>query len=319
MLAMAVADRDPRDVAGDDLVAQLLDREIADEADGLVGRFSDIGDFGDFSTPLTQSLALLALQRTDGVEPSPEAIAALIDAACPDGGFPSQFDAAADPDTCTSSVDTTGFAVQALLAVGATTEADTAVSWLATAQADDGSFSSPDGINSNSTGLAAAAFSLRGQDAAAEAARTWILGIQDGPDSDSPGAIPFNTEERGAVELATSQAILGLVGADLATLSSAGSSTDVPIFAPVEAPGDESEGTDGTDETETTDEVDGTDESDDGREAVADDTRETPQPTGVDAGTSPSTDWLLVSSLLLGMLFLALGLGLRLQLVRSRG
>lgn len=313
ILALEVADRDPRDAAGDDLVPQLLGREVTDEADGLVGRFTDTGDFGDFSTPLTQSLAVLALHRADGVDPSPAAVAALADSACPDGGIPSSFDAAADPETCTSSVDTTGFAVQALLAVGETAAADEAVSWLAVTQADDGSFASAEGVNSNSTGLAAAAFSLRGQDAAAEAARDWILGIQDGPDSDSPGAIPFNTDDRGLVELATSQAILGLVGADLATLSSSGSSTDVPVFAPVEAPVDAP-----VDDADGTDEVEQVEESDDEREAVADDGRETPQPTGVDAGTSPSTDWLLVASLLLGGLLLALGLGLRLQLVRSR-
>ncbi|MGM0619366.1 MAG: hypothetical protein ACQEUI_14665, partial [Actinomycetota bacterium] len=108
-LGMLVVDRDPRAVGGIDLIDQLASLEVTDPAEGIVGRFGDRSDFGDFSTPLTQSLALLALTRTPGAEASPEAVAALVDQACDDGGFPSEF----APETCTSSVDTTGFAVQA--------------------------------------------------------------------------------------------------------------------------------------------------------------------------------------------------------------
>jgi hypothetical protein len=57
-LGMLVVDRDPRDVAGIDLIDQLLSLEVTDPSDGIVGRFRDRSDFGDFSTPLTQSLAL---------------------------------------------------------------------------------------------------------------------------------------------------------------------------------------------------------------------------------------------------------------------
>jgi hypothetical protein len=224
---MLVVDRDPRDVAGIDLIDQLLSLEVTDPSDGIVGRFRDRSDFGDFSTPLTQSLALMALSRAPGADPSAEAITALVDQACPDGGFPSQF----APDTCTSSVDTTGFVVQALFAVGEDVAASAAVSWLESVQAADGSFASPDGTNTNSTGLAAIALTLGGATDAAASAGEWIVSQQDGCDTDSPGAIPFNQQERGSVELASAQAVVGLVGESLADLSNAGARAEVPTLA----------------------------------------------------------------------------------------
>lgn len=289
-LGLLVAGQDPTDAAGTDLFVQLLDLEIVDPAEGIVGRFSDVGDFGDFSTPLTQSLALLALQRADGVSPSPAHIDALTGAACPDGGFPSSFEAAADPATCAASVDTTGLAVQALLAVGADDEAAAALTWLRSAQADDGSFASGDGINTNSTGLAAAAFRLGGDDASAQAASDWILGVQEGCDTARPGAIPFNAEEDGLVELATAQAILGLVGADLITVSSEGSSAVIPTL-------------------DCTVDDDADEVLDDGEVLDDADEADIPQPTGVDSGISPSSSvHPLTVPILLGALLVLGGL-----------
>jgi hypothetical protein len=290
-LAMLVVDRDPRAVGGIDLIEQLAGLEVTDPAVGLVGRFSDRGDFGDFSTPLTQSLVLLALSRAPDVDPSDAAVAALVDQACPDGGFPSQFEA----DPCVSSVDTTGYAVQALLAVGATGAAEAAIAWLVEVQAEDGSFSSPDGVNTNSTGLAAAALTAGGATDAAAAAAAWIATQQDGCDTDSPGAIPFNRDDRGTVELASAQAVLGLVGRSLAEISSAGAVAEVPVLAcdapvaPVEEPGEEPE-----------------------EERVPEE--DIPVPTEVDAGLSPSSSSSdqpapLLATMLLGVVLLVGGMG----------
>jgi len=296
-LGLSVVDRNPRDAGGIDLIDQLLSLEIDDPDDGIVGRFSDRSDFGDFSTPLTQSLALLALHRAPGIEPSEPSISALVDQACADGGFPSQFEAA----TCTSSVDTTGFVVQALVAVGADDAAADAVAWLGTVQAADGSFSSPDGVNTNSTGLAATALSVGGAADAAAAAAAWIVSQQDGCDSDSPGAIPFNIDDRGSVELATSQAVLGLIGASLATISSAGASDTIPTLdcetaeEPTEDPTDEP-----TDEP-TEDPV--AEEAEEAPTAAEDILR----PTRVDSGLSPSVPTWHALTLLLGALLLVVG------------
>ena len=304
-LGMLVVDRDPRDVGGIDLIDQLLPLEVTDAADGIVGRFSDRSDFGDFSTPLTQALALLALSRAPGAAASPEAVEALVGQACDDGGFPDQF----APDTCVSSVDTTGFVVQALDAAGADDTAAAAVSWLQTVQAADGSFASPDGINTNSTGLAAVALSVGGATDAAASAGLWIVSQQDGCDSNSPGAIPFNQEERGSVELASAQAVVGLVGRSLAGLSSAGARAEVPTLACEPAAEDDTVDDDGT--TPEPDEPDEDQEvvSDDGQAAGDGDTgQEIPQPTAVDSGLSPSLPTSSVLVLLLGFVLLAGGL-----------
>ncbi len=319
-LGLLVADRDPSDVAGVDLIGQLESLEIDDADEGLLGRFSDRGDFDDFSTPLTQSLALLALERAPTATPSDAAVSALVDQACDDGGFPNQF----APDTCTSSVDTTGFAVQALYAVGADAAADAAVAWLVDEQAADGSFASADGINTNSTGLAASALAAGGATDAAAAAADWIVSQQDGCDTASPGAIPFNAEDRGFVELATAQALPGVVGESLATVTSSGARATVPALdcevaaeepAAEEAPEAE-EATDPEQEAdpeetaaaEVLPEEQERDDAETSAAEAADDTAaaQDTRPTRVDAGVSPSSSpaWLLALGLLGGSLVL---------------
>ena len=288
-LAMLAVDRDPREVGGVDLVEQLASLQVTDPEAGILGRFSDRGDFGDFSTPLTQSLALLALTRAPEVAPSPEAIAALTGQACPDGGFPSQF----DPETCTSSVDTTGYAVQALAAVGADSAAGAAVAWLEGVQAGDGSFSSPDGTNTNSTGLAATALAVGGSSDAATQAGAWIVSQQDGCGTSSPGAIPFNRDDRGTVELATAQAILGLVGRSLADVSSTGAVDDVPALA-CDRTGEEPVDDAVTSPEEPEVPVEAGDQAEQAPEDI-------PQPTAVDAGLSPSSPPGLLVVMLLGL------------------
>lgn len=299
-LGLLIAERDPRDAGGVDLIEQLLSLEV-DDPDAVLGRFSDRGEFDDFSTPLTQSLALLALERAPGTAPSDDAVAALVDQACPDGGFPNQF----EPETCTSSVDTTGFAVQALFAVGADDAAGAAVSWLEEEQADDGSFSSPDGINTNSTGLAAVALSLGGATEAAAAAAEWIISQQDDCDTETPGAIPFNAEDRGFVELATAQAVPGLVGASLASISSTGASSAVPFLECEAASPDAPE-----DDADTEDLAEATEGSQDGSATgsaeATDDEQDIPRPTRVDSGLSPSSGpgWYTLALVLGGALLL---------------
>lgn len=229
ILALLVGDRDVRDVGGTDLIAQLEDREQAD------GRFTDTSEFGEFSSTLTQALAVLALERSTDTEPSAAAVQLLLDQQCEDGGF--RFDLAAED--CTSAVDTTGFVVQALTAVGGdapTAAATTAAQWLVSIQADDGVFASADGPNANSTALAAVALELvptvTGRDEALDAARSALLSLRTGCEGPYPGAIPFSGEVAGDVARATTQAIPGLVGATLATVSAAGASAQLPALLP---------------------------------------------------------------------------------------
>lgn len=222
LVAVAMGD-DPTDVGGLDLIAQLASREQAD------GRFTDDSEFGEFSSTLTQSLAVLALSRAPDVAPSETAVAFLLAQQCDDGGF--RF--ALDEDGCTSAVDTTGFVVQALAALGGD-DADaaivTAADWLATVQTDQGGFLSDSGENANSTGLAAAALSVADRNDATVAARGFLRSLQDGCGDDQPGSIRFDADDGGDRDRATSQAILGLTGVGLDTVAIAGADRGLPVL-----------------------------------------------------------------------------------------
>ena len=66
ILVADVMDREAADFGGQDLVTRLLAQQAAD------GRFSDVSGFGDFSSPITQALAVIALDRAgpDGAPPA---------------------------------------------------------------------------------------------------------------------------------------------------------------------------------------------------------------------------------------------------------
>jgi hypothetical protein len=169
-LAALVRGEDPRAFgeAGTDLIERLESLEQPS------GRFSDDSEFGDFSNTFTQALAVVALHRAAGVDPSPAAVELLQASQCPDGGFTEDL----EPEgACTSQVDATAFAVQALLAVGGD-GVEAALDWLISQQGTDGGF----GANANSTGLAAQALAAGGRDGAAAAARTFLIGLQAGCD-----------------------------------------------------------------------------------------------------------------------------------------
>ncbi len=228
-LVVHVTGRDAREVGGLDLVAQLLDREQAD------GRFTDDSEFGDFSSTLTQALTVLALTRIDGVEPSQAAIDFLLDQRCEDGGF--RFDP--DAEDCTSAVDTTGFAVQALSALGGETATATisdAADWLEGVQTDTGGFTDgtagdePPPANANSTGLAAVALAIAQRPDAVAGARDLLISLQEGCEGADPGSIRFDEFDGGDRDRATTQAILGLTGIGLDTVSAEGASVTVPVF-----------------------------------------------------------------------------------------
>ncbi len=110
---------DPTSFGGRNLVDDLTALECGSvhrtdcEAEDT-GRFSDKSAFGNFSNGIGQSLALIGLKRATTTGPSAAAITFLVEQQCDDGGFPETF----HPDTCTSSIDTTGFVAQALLYAG---------------------------------------------------------------------------------------------------------------------------------------------------------------------------------------------------------
>ena len=189
----------------------------AAEADSWIGRFSDVSEWGDHSSPLTQSLALLALTRAEGTAPSEAAVSLLLAQQCDEGGFPDAF--VAPDDACVGGVDTTAHVVMALDALDETAAVGDAVAWLAANQNDDGSYSSADGVNTTSTGLAALALNVGGFHDAVDAARTWLRQVQDGCDTATPGALPFNADSRGEPQMGTAQGALGFTDVSLAELT----------------------------------------------------------------------------------------------------
>ena len=191
------------------------------------GRFTDDSESGDFSNAISQSLAVLALERTADTAPSTTAVDYLVDQACEDGGFPEQLEA----DDCSSQADATGYAVQALLATGETDVAGDAAAWLVAEQGDDGGFTgAEDSANANSTGLAAIALSLAGEDAAAEDAQQFLLGLQTRDCELGAGSIRYDAADGGDPVRATAQALPGLDGVGLAAASAAGASDTTPRF-----------------------------------------------------------------------------------------
>lgn len=194
-VAARVQGKDPRSFAGIDLIAGLKALQAPS------GRFADRSQFGDFSNAFTQSYALFALGK------DARGTAYLAGSQCPDGGFPVTF----ETSPCVSDVDATAIVIQALRAQGK--PVGNAVTWLKSKQQPDGGFpSAQSGSNANSTGLAAQVLRNR-------AARDFLksLQVRTGPEA---GAIAFDASgfTKANAPRATAQAVLGLTGANLATL-----------------------------------------------------------------------------------------------------
>jgi hypothetical protein len=175
-LGLLTGGLDPTDVAGRDLLAELT--ELVTES----GRISDVSQYGDWSSVITQSLAVLAY--TAAGEQLPENVVAFLVAdQCDTGGFTNAF---GDAPACTGDPDATAFAIQALAAadtagedVGAPLAAATA--FLEDTQVDGVWLSDDlDGTpvaNANSVGLASQAFSTLGLDT--EEPRLFLASLQD--------------------------------------------------------------------------------------------------------------------------------------------
>lgn len=224
-LAVQVRGDDPTAFGGVDLVTQL--RGLADPS----GRFSDRSAWGDYSNAFSQSLALLALDRTPAGAPA-AAASYLAGSRCADGGYPLQF---AQP-TCVSDVDATALAVQALLAVDRYADAAAGLHWLIAVQGTDGGFTGAGGVaNANSTGLAAQALWAGGRLIAAARANIFLLHLQvgcSGPAANR-GAVAYTSTgfDAATAPRSTAQATLGLARVGFAALSASGARPAAPVLA----------------------------------------------------------------------------------------
>jgi hypothetical protein len=227
-LVATATGRDPRDFGGSDLLAQLTERMQGD-GDAEPGRFSDAGP-DDYSTPVGQALAVLALARA-GEDVPAAAVDFLAGAACPDGGYPSAF--VTEGAACTSDPDATGFALTALAAVvgtgdgGAAPQAATAArDHLEQTRRPDGSWDAEGAVNA--AGIAASALHLVGADTGSTVA--WLTDAQlaDGSFPVAPGG------DAGDVR-ATTQAVLPLAGASLLSVGEGGQD-EVSLAGPTSDP-----------------------------------------------------------------------------------
>jgi hypothetical protein len=196
--------------AAPEAMVEALTGRLAD-----TGRFQDISEFGDYSTPVGQALAIMFLAQQGKLEGlAPDPVAFLATAQCEDGGFPSTFEY---EEGCESDPDTTAFVVQALAVAGGHEDAvTTAVTHLINFQLPNGHWSSFDAEAPNSVGLAVAVLS---QVDSEEARAAVSLGLQALEEWQLPdGAFPAADSAEGDAR-ATAQAVLGLVQVDFPTLA----------------------------------------------------------------------------------------------------
>ncbi len=224
----------PRDVGGADLVAQL--RSL--EAD--TGQFVDQSEWGDYSNTLGQSFALIGLERA-GINPSTASVDFLLQQQCADGGFSLEF-----KDGCVSDPDATSLAVQALDVVGGNDAAvQRAADYLESRQGADGGIGggvATEGVNANSTGVAAVAFAVTGRTEARAEALAYLRTLTFGCDTPAlAGAIAYNradfdaavalgadAQPDGTITRATAQAVLGLSGTSYAHVTAQGQAAATP-------------------------------------------------------------------------------------------
>ncbi|KYH44009.1 hypothetical protein [Branchiibius sp. NY16-3462-2] len=157
-----------RNFGGVDLIARLQSLQTAS------GRFSDKSSYGDYSNGITQSLGVLSLSRLRYKVPT--SVSYLLKQQCSNGGFDLTLD---NPKGCTSDPDTTGYAVQALVAAGGQSGAVAkAVAYLGAAQKPSGAIGTGQTGVANSTALAAMAFTAAGDKARWEKARRYLFTLQ---------------------------------------------------------------------------------------------------------------------------------------------
>jgi Squalene-hopene cyclase C-terminal domain len=246
-LAAIVGGRSATNFGGHNLLQTLKDDEcapvspattcaVAGPPASTVPAGSPAGIFSGISA----SFVILAEARAGGAyAPSADAVSYFLSLQCSDGGF------TGDVTACgagASDIDSTSYAVMALQALGGhSPELTNAVNWLIAQRNSDGSWNS---ANVNSTGLAAAALSGQGVDTSLS--KTWLLSQQVPAGSAGAGALKFAgafaptalTVGTSPSVLATAQALTGLVTCgSLATLTAAGSTAGVSLFAASAAAG----------------------------------------------------------------------------------
>jgi hypothetical protein len=222
-----------------DLITDLENAEGAGTG-AAPGQYQNTGDPGsDSSSNLDQALAVLALASSpvDSAQPDHAAVAFLAGQQCTDGGW--ELAIRADASTaCTAAsedVDTSAYAIQALLAAGDRHDANQGLGWLNKQRNTDGGWGETPGVASeaNSTSIAVEAeISLHGN---AHLGLLWLHNQQQGchKGTVAPGAIRYQGTKHNAVadQRATSQAGVALANKWLGNIDRTGASSAAAVFS----------------------------------------------------------------------------------------
>jgi hypothetical protein len=188
----------------------------------------------EFVSTTSQALAMLALAESPSRSSQPDAAAKhfLVAQQCRNGGFPSQL--LSHPKTACkagSDIDSTGYAVQALLATGNNAAAHRGVRFLTRIQGKHGGFGAQGG-NANSTAIAAEA--LLAAHSKLSGAISWLESRQVGCSvhANRRGAVNFQTGyDPDSSLLATSQAGVALAHQSLAQVDRGGARNATPTIS----------------------------------------------------------------------------------------
>jgi hypothetical protein len=219
-----------------DLIGVLVSDEGAGGA--KPGEYQNPGDLDFGSSVLDQALAVLALANTvhTAGQPSANAVSFLAGQQCANGSF--QVDIrtlpAADCTKKSDDVDTTAYAIQALIAAGDRAAAANAVSWLVKAEHPNGGWAEAAGspIDANSTSIAIEA--LVAAHHSAVAGERWLTKQQLGCGAKAArrGAVKFEgTFGKATAIRATSQAGAALALTPLAWADKGGAHNAAPVLA----------------------------------------------------------------------------------------
>jgi hypothetical protein len=222
MYTVATAGGDPANFAGIKLADEVVAAQTAN------------GTYGD-GTALSSAWAVLGLSRTD-TPAGDEAAAGFAAIQCPDGGF--NYADVDGGDDCVSDPDTTGVVVSALASLEGDAAAEpltAAVTWLESAQGEDGGFDNGFGENANSTAMAAQAFLATERADAAERAVSFLVGLQFDCSGAAPGAVMYTDPEdpefgEASRLVATAQAMIPVSGQNYTDLDGSGSAAEVPAL-----------------------------------------------------------------------------------------
>jgi hypothetical protein len=222
---------DPESFGGLDLIGAIVGDEGAGGAAN--GEYQNPGDTTYSASVLNQSLAVLALALAPNqpAQPSSDAVAFLVGQQCSDGGF--QVDIRPDTTTdCTAAsedVDTTAYAVQALIAAGSTDGVTAAVKWLTSKENKDGGWGETPGAKSEANSTSIALEALTAEKQSTKAAGTWLAGRQAmcSAKKSQRGAVVYQGKKfsKSTATRATSQAGVALAGKSLSQVDSKGATS----------------------------------------------------------------------------------------------